>query len=383
MILISDAGLLTDQGEIELGWLRIAGEGIVERGIGQSPGDDRDVDSWNAGGAFVVPGFVDLHCHGGGGSSFSSAEPSDVVAAASFHRRHGTTTLLASLVSAPIDELVSSIKRLADFIPEGLIAGVHLEGPFLSTKHRGAHDPSLLIDPTPRSIDDLLNASPGSLRVVTLAPERTGALAAIRRIVEDGTIAAVGHTNATYIEVNEAVDAGATLATHLFNGMRPMHHREPGAIWALMHRGEVTVELINDRFHLYPNLVPEVIQQLGSDRVALVSDAIPATGLAEGNYTLGGLEITVIDGKAELSDGSSLAGSTLTMDYAFRRVVQVQGLSIADAVQVTSGTAARVLGRSDLGHLRVGARADLVVLDADLSVERVMCGGQWLTGGRS
>jgi len=218
--------------------------------------------------------------------------------------------------------------------------------------------------------------------MVTLAPERTGGLAAIQRIVDAGAVAAVGHTEATYAQALAAVDAGASVATHLFNAMRPVHHREPGPVLALMEDPRVTVELITDGVHLHPALYREVCRSVGPDRVALITDAMAAAGMADGAYRLGTLAVDVINGIAKVSGTDTIAGSTATMDQVFRNAVIHSGLpreaALLAAVRESSANPARALGLPDAG-LVVGAAADLVVLDAQLTVTRVLLHGSWIT----
>lgn len=332
------------------------------------------------GAAIVVPGFVDLHCHGGGGASYTSGDLDEVEAAAAFHRGHGTTFTLASLVTASMDKLAGQLRVLGQATERGIVGGAHLEGPFLSPERCGAHTPSLLRDPDPESVARLLHDGGPALRMVTLAPERPGGLDAVRRVAVAGVIPAVGHTDADFELVLQAIDAGARVATHLGNAMRPLHQRRPGPLPALLGSSQVVCELIVDGFHLHPGLVEFVGHTVSAARVALITDAIGAAGMPDGDYELGGLAVTVRHGMVHLTHGDSIAGSTLTLDRAFRRAVQACGFSLLDAVTASSTTPAGVLGRRDLGRIEPGARADLVVLDQDYQVQGVMAGGAWLDG---
>jgi N-acetylglucosamine-6-phosphate deacetylase len=361
------------------GWLRISGRRILDCGEGTAP-QLPDVD---LPGAVVVPGFVDLHVHGGGGASYTDGDLSAVERAAAFHRRHGTTTTLASLVSAAPAELLAGLRALAESTRFGLIAGIHVEGPWLSPVRGGAHDVAQLRDPDPAEVAAVLAAGGGAIRMVTLAPERFGSTAATRRLVDANVIVAVGHTDATYDQTRQAIDAGATVGTHLFNAMRPLHHREPGPTLALLQDSRVTVELIADGVHVHPAVVRAVIGAVGPERVALVTDATVAAGLSDGAFQLGPVHIDVTAGVARVHGTSTIAGSTATMDQLFRAIAAGPDpdAALAAAVQVTSTTPARVLGLEDAGMLRPGAAADLVVLDEDLQVRAVMAGGAWVTGG--
>jgi N-acetylglucosamine-6-phosphate deacetylase len=329
----------------------------------------------------VVPGFVDTHVHGGGGASFSAASQADTATAVGLHLRHGTTTLVASLVTARPDDLIRQVGELADEVRRGVIAGIHLEGPWLAVERCGAHEPSLLHDPDPDELDRVLGAGGGAIRMVTLAPERTGAAAAVRRIVDAGVVAAVGHTEATYEQTLAAISAGATVGTHLFNAMRPINHREPGPVIALIEDSRVTVELITDGVHVDPALYRHVCRSVGADRVSLVTDAMAAAGMGDGRYRLGPVAVDVVGGVVRLAGTQTIASSTATMDRQFRFAVTQSGLprdeALMAAVRQASINPARALGLPCSG-LVPGATADLVVLDSDLAVTGVLRQGSWV-----
>lgn len=366
---LAGARVVTPTDVLDPGRVEVAGGRIVAVGPGGT-----------STGLTVVPGFVDIHVHGGGGASFLSTDPDQAARAVAFHRRHGTTTMLASLVTAPLDALERQLCALADLCADGLLAGIHLEGPWLSGARRGAHDPAFLRPPALPEVQRLLTAGGSALRMVTLAPELDGGLGAIRAVVAAGAVAAVGHTNATYEVARASIDAGARLGTHLFNGMRPVHHREPGPVVALLEDDRVAVELVNDGTHLHPAIVHGVVATASPDRVALVTDAIAGAGMGDGEYELGGLRVQVGGGVARLASTGSIAGSTLTMDVAFRRAIVDVGLPLEIAARLTSSTPARVLGLGDVGALEPGRRADLVVLDEKLEVVAVMARGVWMDG---
>ena len=376
MLLRADT-LLTGRELLRPGWIDVADGTVHAIGSGAAP-HHADAD---LGAVTVVPGFVDTHVHGGGGASFSMANPADTSTAATLHLRHGTTTLVASLVTAGPAELARQVAELAEEVRAGLIPGIHLEGPWLSTKRCGAHDPSLMRDPDRDEIDRVLSLGDGTIRMVTLAPERDGALEAIRRIVDAGALAAVGHTEATYAQTRAAIDAGATVGTHLFNAMRPIHQREPGPVIALLEDSRVTVELIADGVHVDPALYRHVTRSAGPDRVSLVTDAMAAAGMADGAYRLGTLAVDVFDGAARVAGTNTIAGGTATMDSVFRFAVTHSGLpwdeALMLAVRQTSMNPSRVLGRPFAG-LVPGATADLVVLNSDLAVIGVLRQGSWV-----
>ena len=330
-------------------------------------------------GHWIVPGFVDMHVHGGGGTSFSAGTAEESMTTVRTHRAHGTTTMVASTVTGDLDDLCRQAAALSELVEQGELAGVHFEGPFISCERRGAHDPSLLRDPDPADVRKLLDAARGTARMVTLAPERPGGLESVRLLAENGVIAAVGHTDTDYDGTRAAVDAGATVATHLFNAMPPMGHRAPGPIPALLEDERVTVELINDGTHLHPAVLELAFGSAGAGRVALITDAMGAAGMADGRYPLGPLEVDVKDGVARLVEGGSIAGSTLTLDTAFRRSVVVDRIPVPDVVRAISTNPARLLGVDDkVGTLSPGKHADLVVLNDDFELAGVMRQGEWI-----
>jgi N-acetylglucosamine-6-phosphate deacetylase len=321
---------------------------------------------------------VDIHVHGGGGYTFTTGDPAQARGAAAFHLARGTTTLLASLVSAPFELTLAATKAYAPLVTEGVIAGIHFEGPYLSHARCGAQNPRYLRDPSILELTELVTAGAGAVRMVTLAPELPSALEAIDLLVRHGIVAAIGHTDATYEQTRAGIVAGATVGTHLFNGMRPPHHRQPGPAFALLTAPSVVCELIADGTHLHDGTLAFAVTVAGPDRTALVTDAIVAAGVSDGHYSLGGLEVDVTEGVARLTGNGSIAGSTLTMDGALRRAVH-SGLSIVDVCRMASTTPAAAIGLgTEVGALRAGLRADLVELSGDLKVVRVMRGGQWL-----
>ncbi|KFG02661.1 N-acetylglucosamine-6-phosphate deacetylase [Streptomyces scabiei] len=328
---------------------------------------------------WLVPGFVDIHNHGGGGASFTSGTVDDVLHGIRTHRLHGTTTLVASTVTGDMDGLAHRAGLLSELAEQGDIAGIHFEGPFISPCRKGAHSEELLRDPDPAEVRKLIDAARGRASMVTLATELPGGLDSVRLLAEHGVIAAIGHTDATYEQTVQAIDAGATVATHLFNAMPPLGHREPGPIAALLEDARITVELINDGTHLHPAALQLAFRHAGADRVAFITDAMDAAGFGDGLYTLGPLAVEVVDGVARLVEGGSIAGSTLTQDRALRRAVTIDRLPIEDAVAALSATPARLLGLYDrIGSLDPGKDADLVLLDADFELKGVLRKGEWV-----
>ena len=365
------AGTVVADGTVGPGWVELAGERISAVGSGAPP---RTPDT-DFGDAVLVPGFVDVHVHGGAGAAFPDGDVDAALQAVRFHRAHGSTTMLASLVAAAPDELLKAVDALAELVTDGELAGVHLEGPWLATARCGAHDPLQLRDPDPAELDRLLRAGAGAVRMVTLAPELAGGLDAVRRITGAGAIAALGHTDATYALTKDAIAAGARMGTHLFNAMAPVHHREPGPAVALLEDPRVTVELVTDGLHVHPALWEHVLRAAGAGRVAAVTDAMAAAGMPDGEYHLGALRVAVRDRVARLPGTGTIAGSTATTDELFANIVRHAATSreeaLLRAVAMTSTTPAKAMGLADVGAIEVGRRADLVVLTADLKVQEV------------
>lgn len=359
-------GRIVRPGGVEAGFLEVDGDLIGAMGQADASGSD-DI---------IVPGFVDMHCHGGGGHRVTTGDAEQTERAARFHLEHGTTTMLASLVSSPYELMRDATAAYLPLVRAGLIAGLHFEGPYLSAARCGAQNPEFLRDPALDELDALLDLGAGAIRMVTIAPELPGALDAIRRLVDRGVVAAIGHTDASYEQVLRGVAAGATVGTHLCNGMPPMHHREPGPVVALLDSPPVVCELVADGVHLHDGTLRFAAHAAGADRCALVTDAMDAAGMPDGDYELGGQAVTVAGRVARLARNGSIAGSTLTMDAALRRAVGA-GVDLPAAVAMASATPARALGLNDRGVLAVGLRADLVVLDAELRVKRVMRAGRW------
>ncbi len=370
-LVLAGAHVVTPTGTVKGGQVAVEGRHLT----GASPANAQVID---VSGHWLVPGFVDLHNHGGGGASFSGTAD-DVQKAIRTHRRHGTTTLVASTVTDDMDVLVRQAGLLSELTEQGDLAGIHFEGPFISPCRKGAHSEALLRDPDPADVRKLLDAARGAARMVTLATELPGGLDSVRLLVEHGVIAAVGHTDATYEQTVQAIEAGATVATHLFNAMPPLGHRTPGPIAALLQDERITVELINDGTHLHPASLALAFRHAGAHRVAFITDAMDAAGIGDGRYLLGPLAVEVSDGVARLVEGGSIAGSTLTQDRAFKRAVTVDRLPVEDAVTALSATPARVLGLYDtVGSLDPGKDADLVLLDENFDVKGVMRKGDWV-----
>jgi N-acetylglucosamine-6-phosphate deacetylase len=354
------------------GWVRLTDGRVAEVGSGQ-PSRPADLTFPDA---TLAPGFVDAHVHGGGGLAFTG-DPAAAAGVVAAHRRRGTTTMMASLVTETIDDLERAVRELAALVADGLLAGIHLEGPWLSPKHAGAHRPDLLRTPDPAAIERLLAAGDGAVRMVTLAPELHGGLDAVRRLTSAGVVVAIGHTDATYDITRAALDAGASVGTHLFNAMRGVHHREPGPVVALLEHPDAYVELISDGVHLHPAVLAHAARTKPQLSV-LVTDAMAAAAADDGDYRLGPMEVEVRGGVARLAGSGAIAGSTLTMARAVQHTATVAELPLEVVVRAATATPAGLLGLGRVGSLRPGCSADLVVLGDDLEVQRVMHRGAWV-----
>jgi N-acetylglucosamine-6-phosphate deacetylase len=375
------AGRIVTASEVVTGWVETSGDRIASVGGGSPPAGAAGDRGWT-----IVPGFIDVHVHGGGGHTFTTGDPDAIAAGAAFHLTRGTTTTLLSLVTAPIDELEATAERIAGFLVDAepalrrRIAGIHAEGPFLSTARCGAQDPAAMNDPDPELVDRLVAAGAGLLRMITLAPERRGAIEAVQQLVGAGVLVAIGHSDATFEQAAAAIAAGASVATHLGNAMSPLHHRDPGMVGACLTAGEVCCELIVDGYHLHPSFVRLAATTKGADGILLITDAIAAAGVGDGRYRLGRFDVDVRAGMATLADGGSLAGSTLTMDAAWRNAVAA-GVDEVTACRAASHNPARLLGIDrDVGSIATGKRADLVVLDEAGDVVAVIAAGDVVAG---
>lgn len=395
--------LVSDGQVVEDGLLALEGDRIAYAGPAQ--GFDTDAHEGFGGavrlgvpsGSFLLPGLVDVHCHGGNGGDFPGGDEDSARKAADFLHRSGTTTFLASMVTAPREDLLRGIKTFVKLVDEGLVAGIHLEGPFLSHARCGAQNPAYLLEPDLDLMAELVGAADGKLTTMTYAPELPGAGALVDLMTSHGVTPSLGHTDcddATAAMSLAAARDGLELAgfdgvsslptvTHLFNGMPPLHHRAPGPVAACLRmaqEGKAVVELIADGTHLDPSTVATVFQLVGAANILLVTDSMAAAGLSDGSYMLGPSPVTVRDGVATLDATGSIAGGTATLLDVVRKTVDA-GVSLTDAVHSATAVPAAVLGLSDeIGGLRRGLRADVIVTDQDLELTGVLRNGQWLHG---
>ena len=347
-------------------WLEIEDGVIRSINSGTTPEYDLHYEG------ILIPGFVDIHCHGGGGKYFGGLTDSQIEQVISTHRAGGTVAGLASLVTEPIPNLIAQIKRLVPFAQRGEIAGIHLEGPYLSHARCGAHDPNLLRTPTIAEVQTLLDAGQGFIKMITIAPELDGALEVIEHLSKSGVIAAIGHSQSDAATALAAIDRGASVVTH-FNNAMPKVVDGPGTMnSAVLSELRVSLELILDGEHITTSVVREIFEA-APNRIVMITDAMSAAGSTDGTYKIVNLEVSVKDGVARLASNGTLAGSTLTMAKAFNHALNEIGISITEAVHAASTLPALILGRSDLGEIAVGKSGDLNHLAKNGEITPIKC----------
>lgn len=337
----------------------------------------------DAAGGWVLPGFIDVHVHGGDGADFMDATREAYERITCFHGRNGTTSMLATTMTAPREDITRAIAAVAEFragdMPGAALLGVHVEGPFVNTKWRGAQNPAYIVPPQPEWAEAWERDYPGLVKQITLAPEIEGALPFIKWMRERGIVVSSGHTDSTYEQIIEAADHGLNHATHTYNAMTGLHHRKPGTLGAVMTDDRIYAEIIADGHHVHPAAIRILARMKTPDRLIMITDAIAAAGLSDGDYSLGGLAVVVKDGVCRLKDGDSLAGSTLTTIQAFRYLVREVGLSVPAASRCASGNPARQLGIDDrTGTLAAGKQADVLLLSPELELRHVWAQGRKL-----
>jgi N-acetylglucosamine-6-phosphate deacetylase len=333
-------------------------------------------------GLILAPGFIDIHIHGGAGRDAMEADESALAQIELHLVQHGVTAYLPTTVTAPHERILGALHGLGKSIAianrnHGRAAplGIHLEGPFISHEKRGVHPPKNLLPPSPQGFDRFWQASAGNIRMMTIAPELPGAVETIRYARSLGVHSSLGHSNATYKEAQLGISAGADHATHTFNAMRPLDHRDPGILGAVLENDELTADIIADGIHVHPSVLNLFLRAKGADRAILITDAISATGMPDGIYSLGGLEVQVSHGRCEYQ--GKLAGSVLTLDRAIRNVMSFAGWQLQQAVKLATLNPAQRLGISDQrGLLATGRRADLVVLTPEGQVVQTIIGGE-------
>ncbi|MDG0810827.1 N-acetylglucosamine-6-phosphate deacetylase [Cohnella rhizosphaerae] len=384
--LIANARIVTPGGVLDGGWIWLRNAEIAAIG-GPSdplPSAAASAERIDGDGGWALPGFVDVHVHGGAGHDFMDADESlaGIEAIARFHAKHGTTGMLATSLTASREELTAMIDRasryMAGDMPFAQVLGVHLEGPFVSLKWKGAQNPDYIGPPQLDWLDEWAARYPGVLKLQTLAPELPGALDYIERLASHGIVPAAGHTDATYEQIVAAADRGLRHAVHTFNAMTPLHHRNPGTVGAVLTDDRISAEVIADGHHVHHAAIKVLSRSKGNGKVILVTDAMAAAGMPDGEgYELGGLPVVLTCGVARLKDGGNLAGSTLTMIGAFRHMVREVGIDIPAASAMASGNPARQLGLDGVtGSLEARKRADVLLLNEALELRAVWARGR-------
>jgi N-acetylglucosamine-6-phosphate deacetylase len=323
-------------------------------------------------GMMLTPGFIDLLVHGGGGYGFADENDVAIQKASEFFFSHGTTGMLASLYSKPIKLLLKDVSRIAGYAEKNKgktnVLGIHMEGPFINPEMKGAMKEEYLWDPDVAKWEELFSASRGYIKLMTIAPELPGNLDVMRAAANDGVVLSIGHSTAELHDIENAIDNGAAHVTHMFNAMRPFHHRTPGVMVGALLRNELKLELIADSIHVHPAVMRLLYNIKGDGGIILITDAIRASGMPDGDYTFMDQKITVKEKKAFLGDGT-LAGSTLTLDRAVKNMVELVGVPLTDAVRMASLNGAKVLAcENRKGIIAVGKDADLVVMDSKFDV---------------
>ncbi|WP_368504147.1 N-acetylglucosamine-6-phosphate deacetylase [Alkalihalophilus sp. As8PL] len=382
-LVITDVMIYEENQKLDNGFIRINEGKIVEVGsmVHFKPNESDTVLAFSSEYS-LLPGFIDLHIHGANGSDVMDNSVDALKRIAEFLPKEGTTSFLATTITQSDELIESALKQAAAFVemeghtPHADMIGIHLEGPFISTKRAGAQPIDYIKDP---DIDLFLtwqNQSGHLIKLITMAPEQKNGLPFLEEVQKRGVVTSIGHSDATYAQVQEAINKGLTHVTHLYNGMRGLHHREPGVAGAALSHSELVAEMIVDGVHIHPSVVNSTFKAKGANEIILITDAMRAKGLGEGDYDLGGQQVSVVDGKALLEDGT-LAGSILTMDEAVRNMMNYTGCSLRDITKMTAENPAKQLGIWDnVGSIAVGKKADLVLLDENHEVVLTICKGK-------
>ena len=380
---ITAARLLTPTEIVDQPVLVIEDERILALGPREHLAIPADARHHDFPGKILAPGFIDIHIHGGSGHDVMELDGASLAAIERGMFKHGVTSYLPTTVTAPMPDTLRSLEHLGkairkDHHPTGRSRplGIHLEGPFISHAKRGVHPPENLLSPSPELLRQFHEASGETIRMLTIAPELDGALPTIAEAVVLGIQSSLGHSNATFAQANAGIEAGARHATHTFNAMRPLDHREPAILGAVLSDDRVTADIIADGLHVAPSVIKLFLRAKGTDRAVLITDAISATGMPNGKYKLGGFEVEVSGGRCDL-DGK-LAGSVLTLDRAVRNTMNFVPLTLEDAIRLVTLNPAGLLGMNETyGTLARGGAADIVVLTPSGEVVATMAGGQF------
>ncbi|RKN85537.1 N-acetylglucosamine-6-phosphate deacetylase [Paenibacillus ginsengarvi] len=379
-VIVTNAKIVTEQEVIDGGYIVLENGKIKSIGRGLPEQTDAGAETIDARGGWILPGFIDVHVHGGYGADFMDASRESLDTITKFHSGHGTTSIVATTLTGPKDQLTKVLDTVNEYMaapmPYAQVVGVHLEGPFINVKYKGAQNPAYIVPPQKAWLEEWHAKYPGLIRQLSLAPETEGALELIAWLRQNGINAAAAHTDATYDQVIAAADAGLNQAVHTFNAMTPIHHRNPGTAGAVLTDDRIRAEIICDGHHVHPACIKLLTKAKTDDNLIMITDAMSAAGLENGIYDLGGLAVQVSGGVATLVEGNSLAGSTLTMIGALRYVTANVGVTVPQASRYMSGNPARQLGIFErTGSLEAGKHADVLLISPDLTLERI-----WIRG---
>jgi N-acetylglucosamine-6-phosphate deacetylase len=380
-LLIKGGTVITPFEIIEDGAVLIEGEKIKKVGKINEINVSSSLKTIDVEGKYIVPGFIDLHTHGGGGYDILVDANYDAINKLSgFYAIHGVTSFLATTVTAPHEVLKNAMKTLREVIERGTggaqILGIHLEGPWISKKKPGAQPVQWIRPPSFEEFMKLYEESGKNIKLVTIAPEEEGGLEFVKKLRELGVVVAIGHSAASYEEVVKAVKCGVSHAAHMFNAMKELHHRKPGTVGAILSMDNITAEIIADCIHVHPAVIKILVKAKGTDKVCLITDSTPYAGMPDGEYMFAGIiKVTVKNGECRLPTGQ-LAGSVLTMDRGVKNMVEKVGVSLKDAIKMASYNPAKVIGVDNVkGSIEAGKDADIVILNKNLEVEMTIIRG--------
>lgn len=379
--IITNANIVTEREVIEGGHIVLDGGTIRSIGRADAPVGGLSGETIDAQGGWVLPGFVDVHVHGGYGADFMDASRESLDTITKFHGGNGTTSIVATTLTGPREQLSKVLDAVSDYMagdmPYAQVVGVHLEGPFINVKYKGAQNPAYIVPPQKDWLEQWVARHPGLIRQLSLAPETEGALELIAWLRQNGINVAAAHTDATYDQLIAAAEAGLNQAVHTFNAMTGLHHRNPGVVGAVLTDDRIRAEVIADGHHVHPACIRLLMRTKTDDNLMIITDAMSAAGLEDGIYDLGGLAVNVSGGVATLVEGNSLAGSTLTMIGALRYVTRHAGVTVPQASRYMSGNPARQLGIFErTGSLEVGKQADVLLVSPELELRRIWVRGQ-------
>jgi N-acetylglucosamine-6-phosphate deacetylase len=381
-ILLKGIEVYSEGNIIKNGYIKIKGKKIIEFGKAERLTEESDYEVVHLPPHFkAIPGFIDVHIHGVNGADTMDGTKETLETMVTALPKEGTTSFLATTMTQASEQIEKALMNAGEYIcmqpsqGKAEILGIHLEGPFVNPQMAGAQPIQYIVDPNLSLLKKWQDLSKNNIKLVTLAPEQPGGLEMIRYLQANGIIASIGHTNATFEEVNKAIEAGANHVTHLFNQMKGLHHREPGVVGAVFLRDQLKAEIIVDGIHVHPEIIKLAYTQKRSEGLILITDSMRAKCLKNGNYDLGGQEVIVEDGKAFLKDGT-LAGSILKMGQAVKNLIAYTGCTLEEVIEMASVNPAKQLNTYDRkGSLAEGKDADIVILNDNLEIYMTICRG--------